>query len=221
MVYKLIAFDMDGTLLEERTIFRLAEELDFKEELDRIINSERAGYEKTLEIAKFLRGLDVNDFLQIFREIPLRENAEYVVKTLKKKGIKTAIISNSYDIGVDDLRKRLDIDYGFANKLIVNNGVITGEVIPHNENLKKRFPRCKIHSICKRDVLLSLCKRLGIKTDESMAVGDGSVDICMLKEAGLGVAIGKDEKVIKEADIWIENLIEILKYVNSGDEHGY
>jgi len=221
MSYKLVAFDMDGTLLKERTIFRLADEMGFRRKMERIINSEKPGYKKTIEIARFLKGLGIDEFLRIFRSIPLREDAEHVVKVLKREGIKTAIISNSYDVAVEDLRKRLGMDYGYANKLVIKNGYITGEVIPHNRNLSKRFPECRIHSICKRDVLRSLCKNLGIGREEAAAVGDGEVDICMLKEAGLGIAIGENEKVIKEADIWVENLMEILKYVIGGEEHGH
>ena len=212
---------MDGTLLRERTIFRMAEERGFEEELRKIIDTEKPSYEKSMEIARLLKCMERDEFMEIFRKIPLRENAGYVIKELKRKGLKTAIVSDSYQIAADDLKRRLDMDYAFANKLIVKNGHMTGEIIIHNKNLKKRFNGCKIHSICKRDVLHNLCRKMGIKCEEAIVVGDGKIDICMLREAGLGVAIGDDEEVRKEADVAVENLMEILKYVNGGDEHGH
>ena len=221
MAYKLALFDMDGTLLKERTIFRIAEERGLERELKEIMDSKKSSYKKTVEIAKLLKCMEKEEFMEIFRKIPLRENAGYVIKELKRKGIKTAIVTNSYQMAADDLKKRLNMDYAFANNLIIKNGHITGEIILHNKNLKKRFDGCKIHSICKRDVLLTLCKKMGIKVNEAIAVGDGKIDICMLREAGLGVAIGNDEEVIREADIVVENLMEILKYINGGDEHGH
>ena len=221
MAYRLVAFDMDGTLLKERTIFRLAEERGFVNKLRETIDGKKFGYEKTIEIAKFLRGMEVGKLLKIFRGIPLRENADEVVKELKKRDVITAIISNSYDLVVNDLKKRLGMDYAFANTLVVEDGFITGEVIPHNRNLEKKFPECRIHSICKRDVFLSLCRDMGIDARNAMAVGDGEVDICMLRAAGMGVAIGENERVKREADVVIENLMEILKYVDGSEEHGH
>lgn len=213
--YKLIIFDMDGTLINGRTIFKIAEEKDFKEKLMEILNSEKRAYEKTIEIAKLLHCITKEEFLKIFREIPLNDNAKYVIEELKKLGIKVAIVTDSYHIVALDLKNRLNVDYVFSNEIIIKNNHLTGEVILNNKEISKRFEGCKIHSICKRDILLQLCKLLEISAEEVIAVGDSSVDICMLKEAGLGIAFNAEEEVRKNADVSISNLIEILKYVKS------
>ena len=93
----------------------------------------------------------------------------------------------------------------------MKDGHVTGEIkICNNE---PKFINCKQHSICKKEILNELCKKLGIRKEETIAVGDGEIDICMIKEAGLGIAFNGNEKVIKNADVKIENLAEILKYV--------
>ncbi len=210
-MYRLIIFDMDGTLLKERTIFRIAKEKGFLEKLISIMEEKIKPYEKTILIAKLLKCMDIEELIKIFRKIPLNEGAEFVIKKLKEKGIKIAIATDSYQIFALDLKKRLGIDFIFSNELVVKDGHVTGEIkICNNE---PKFINCKQHSICKKEILNELCKKLGIRKEETIAVGDGEIDICMIKEAGLGIAFNGNEKVIKNADVKIENLAEILKYV--------
>ena len=213
MEYKLIIFDMDGTLLKGRKIIKLADTRGFGDRLIDIMKSDIKAHKKTTEIAKLMKCLTVHRFLKIFREIPLQKNAEFVIKELKKKGLIIAIATDSYTLGAMDLKKRLDIDYVFANELITKNSHLTGNIILNNKDLTKKFEKCKIHSICKRDVLRRLCKELNITKNEVITVGDGKVDICMLKEAGLGLAFNAPDEVKKNADESIIDLIEILDYI--------
>ena len=85
--FKIVIFDMDGTLLNGRTILFFSEEKGFKDDLLRVINSELKPYKKTIEIAKFLKGLDGTELLDIFRKIPLQKDVKKVVKKLKKNNI--------------------------------------------------------------------------------------------------------------------------------------
>ena len=211
--FKLVIFDMDGTLLTERTIFVFAEKKEFKEELLKLINSDMRSYEKTLEIAKFLKGMNSKELLEIFRKIPLQEHVEAVINEIKRKGIKTAIITSSYRFVAEDLGKRLGIDYVFANDLIINNGIVTGRIKLNNINLVQQFDNCKIHSICKSRLLERLWKELDIKTKETIAVGDSEIDICMLEKAGIGIAFNASDEVKKFADISTNDISIILNYI--------
>lgn len=212
--YKLVIFDMDGTLLQGRTIFIFAEKKGFHDELLNLIyNSDKKFYEKSIEIAKLSKGLKYEELLEIFRKIPLQENVETVITELKKRDVKTAIVTDSYQFAADDLKDRLDIDYAFANNLIIENGIVTGEVILHNEDLTEDFNGDKIYSICKSCVLEQLCKELDITREEVIAVGDGKIDIGMIKKAGLGIAYNAPEEVQKYADIVTNDLKIILEHI--------
>ena len=211
--FKLVVFDMDGTLLKRRTIFVFAEEKGFMDDLLRIVNSQTISYKKTVEIAKLLKGESSRDLLEIFRSIPLQENVENVVGEIKKRNIKTAIITNSYQFVADDLKGRLGIDWAFANNLIIDEGVVTGDILINNKNLVKQYDGCNIHSICKESVLDDLCKKLGITTGEAIAIGDGEIDTCMINKAGLGIAYNAPGYVQKNADISTNDISIILDYI--------
>lgn len=212
--FKLVLFDMDGTLLKDKGIFVIAEKKGFLDELARLIRDDtKEFYKRSIDIARLQKGFSKKDYLEIFRTVPIRENAQTVIKELKKKKIKTAIVTDSYQFLVDDLRKRLGTDYAFGNDLVTNGDVITGELVMQNKNLQGEFYTGKIYSICKSGVLDQLCKELGITEKEVIAVGDGRIDIGMIKKAGLGIAIDALEEVKNNADIVTNDLRVILDHI--------
>lgn len=205
-------FDMDGTLIDGRSIFVFSEKKGFKDKLLRSLQSDKEPYEKTIEIAQFLHGTSSIELLEIFRKIPLHDNVEKVAQKLREKNIKTAVVTDSYQFVADDLKKRLHFDYAFANNLIIEQGIVTGKININNSNLK----RCEtgvIYSICKGLVLDQLYTMLNITPAEVIAVGDGVVDIGMIKKAGLGIAYNASEQVQKNADIITNDLAVVLDYI--------
>jgi len=212
--FRLVLFDMDGTLLKDRGIFVIAEKKGFLDELWRFIKDESMEYyERSIEIAKLSKGFSKTEFLKIFRTVPLQKDAETVIKELKNKNIKTAIATDSYKFLADDLKERLGIDFTFANNLIIDDDIITGELEIYNTELKEDFSSDRIYSICKSCVLEQLCKELGIALVEVIAVGDSKVDIGMIKKAGLGIALNASDEVKKHADLVSDNLRIILEYI--------
>ena len=210
--YKLVMFDMDGTLINGRSIFIFSEKLGFTDKLLRSIHSNKEPYEKSIEIAQFLKGIRSKDLLDIFRKIPFRDNVEKVAQKVKEKNLTTAIVTDSYQFIADDLKKRLHFDYAFANNLIIEKNIVIGKVNIHNSSLK----RCEtgiIYSICKGMILDQLCVQLNISPSEVIAVGDGVVDIGMIKKAGLGIAYHASEQVQQHADIITNDLSIIIDYI--------
>jgi len=210
--FKLAMFDMDGTLIKGRTIFFLSEEKGFKDRLIKVLKSKIEPYQKSIEIAKFLRGQEIKNLLDIFHKIPLQKNTRKIAKKLKEKSIKTAIVTDSYQFIADDLKDRLYFDYAFANNLVIKQSTVTGNLILHNKK-KEICHQDKIYSICKGKVLEQLCDKLNIKNKEVIAVGDGIIDIGMIKKAGLGIAYKAPVEVQKYADIIINDLNVILEYI--------
>jgi phosphoserine phosphatase len=207
-------FDMDGTLIQERGIFVIAEKKGFIDNLiEKIKDDNLEFYQRSIDIAKLSKGLNKREFLDIFRSIKLSENIEKVLYELKKQNIKTAIATDSYKFLADDLKERLGLDYTFANNLIINGDIITGELEIHNKELTQDFFSGKIYSICKSCALDNLCNELNINIKEAIAVGDGKVDIGMIKKAGLGIAYNAPEIVQENADVITNDLKIILDYI--------
>ncbi len=208
--YKLVLFDMDGTLLQGRTIFVFAEKKGFMQEMQRIMNGSLHFYERSIEIAKALKGTDSLELLDIFRSIPLQDHVQEVINELKKHRIETGIITDSYQFVAEDLQKRLGIDYVFANNLIIDEGIVTGNLEIHNTQLVPDGITGGIYSICKSGVMEHLCTQLGISMSEAIAVGDGKVDASMLQKAGLGIAFNAPPEVQQYADVSITDMRMIL-----------
>jgi phosphoserine phosphatase len=212
--YKLVMFDMDGTILRGRGIFVIAEKKGFLEELIRLIrDNSMEFYERSIAIGELSKGYSYTEFLEIFRNVPLQNNIEKVINELKKRKIKTAIATDSYQFLADDLKNRLGMDYAFGNNLITNDGIITGELEIHNKDLKKDFNSDRVYSICKSCVLEELCDNLKITVGEAIAIGDGIVDTGMIQRAGLGIAFNASEEVNKKADVVTNDLSKILEYI--------
>ena len=211
--YKLVLFDMDGTLLKKRTFFVIAEQYGFTDQLMMILKSEKKPYEKTIAIASLLKGLKKKDLLDLFHKIPFQEDVELVLTELHRREIITAIASDSYQFAADDLKDRLGMNYAFANDLIIKDGIVTGDIAIRNSQLHEDSIDHQIYSNCKSDILEELCSSLHLSLEETIAIGDGIVDRGMLTRAGLGIAFHAPEKVLKHADIMITRMRTLLDFI--------
>jgi phosphoserine phosphatase SerB len=211
---RLIAFDMDGTLIADRFIFRLARRFGFEAELMEIMSKAIPEYQKTKSIASLLKGITVKEIINTFDQIPLSPGVQTTVGELKREGHILAIISDSYTLVTERLKKRLGFDYTIANKLMVKGGKATGEVeMPLNWASNRRG--CLKHSVCKLNALVSLSEKTKIPLERTVAVGDNTADICMLRQAGLGIAFNpKAPAVEQSADITInEDMSPLLTII--------
>lgn len=205
MINKLIVFDMDDTLLRGRFIDACADKFGFRNELMEIRSSERDVIILTKQIAKLLKGKPINDLITVADSIPIVDGTKEVVAELKNKGYLVGIISDSYDCITNHIRIKTGMDFSLSNELEFSKSICTGEVKIPSFLFNSPQSLCK-HSICKTNALQSLLEKYNIQRENCIAIGDSLNDLCMIKEAGLGISFcSKDELVNHHADVVISS----------------
>lgn len=196
---RLVAFDMDSTLIEAEVIDELAIEAGVGDEVIAITESAMRGEIDFNESFKrrvaLLKGLDESVLAQIAARLPVTEGAERLVSTLKKLGYKTAILSGGFQYFGQFLQNKLGIDYVHANELEIVDGKVTGNVTGTIVNGER-----------KAFLLEEIAKSEGISLEQTIAVGDGANDLPMLSKAGLGIAFRAKPLVRQNAEQAISTL---------------
>lgn len=184
---KLAIIDMDRTLIESSFINTCAKQFGFERELIDIVTSQTNPFIRTKQIARLLKGRSVNDLLQVAESIPVSKNADMLIKTLREKGYRIGIISDSYEYVTNYFMNRLGIDFSLANELEFSRSLVTGEVKIPSFFLPNPKSVCT-HEICKTHAIVNLCESLQIDLSNSLTIGDGENDLCMTKKSGIGIA---------------------------------
>jgi phosphoserine phosphatase len=207
---RLAAFDMDGTLIHGRFVFALADRFGVSDKVRSIqTRTPMAGHEQTRAIAALFAGLTKKDLESAIGSIPFTKNCEHTIATLKDRGYKIGIISDSYTLAAGFVADRLQLDFVTANKLEILNGRITGNVeMPLGWDRIGCY--CKI-SVCKRYHLEKIAYHFCVPIENTLAVGDTKSDICMIQRAGVGVAFMPKDKEIRKASDKIVSEPDLLK----------
>ena len=196
---RLVAFDMDSTLIQAEVIDELAKAAGAGEEVARITESAMRGEidfkESLRQRVSTLKGLDESVLEEIARTLPLTEGAERLISTLKTLGYKIAILSGGFTYFGRYLQQRLGVDYVHANDLEIVDGKMTGRVRGEI-----------VDGARKAELLRSIAESEGIDLKQVIAVGDGANDLPMLDLAGLGIAFHAKPVVKKGAKQAISTL---------------
>ena len=210
--HKLVIFDFDKTLIRESSIEIVAKEFGFKKELQRLRanckNGKIRDYNLTLELANFIKGRIEKDFEKVFKNINLRRTAKGVINRLKKRQYEVGIISVAFSPIIHHFADRVGIDKtNIICPILVTdkNGKYTGEVIAKT----KYHSKCCDKIICKADAAKELMKKLNVKPEECIAVGDGKSDECLFRACGISLAY---KPLTPIGDVKILNLAEVLIY---------
>lgn len=212
---KIAVFDMDNTILRVSFIHTAASEFGFKKELVDVIADNNNPFIRTKLIARLLKGKTIGDLLSLADRIEITPNLQDLVNELKKHGYITGIISDSYDCITNHIKNKFGFDFTISNELEFSKSVATGEVKIPSIFLSDDKSLCK-HDYCKLNALINICNSYKVDLKNTLVVGDGENDICIIRKAGIGVSFCSDSNyvesfadyIIKEADFNL--LIPIL-----------
>lgn len=190
---RLVVFDMDSTLLKIEVIDELARKMGVVDQVSEITEKAMNGgldFDQSLRArVRLLKGMPHSVIQEIIDELPLMEGAEKLIRTLKGLGYKVAILSGGFIDFVEELKKNLGVDYGYANQLEFVDGVATGEVLGEIINGNK-----KLHYMKK------IASEEKLEMNQVIAIGDGANDLPMIGAAGLGIAFRAKPLVRASAD---------------------
>ena len=177
---KLVAMDMDSTLITMETIDELGDLVGKKPEIAAITARAMRGeidYPQSLrERVSLLAGLSEDGLLRVYEErLRLTDGAETLLAACKKHGVKTLLVSGGFTFFVDRLKTRLGIDYATSNTLEIRDGRLTGKLLGEIVDADAKAAKF-------REATRSLRK------ESTVAIGDGANDLKMMAEAGLSVA---------------------------------
>ena len=206
--FKLIAFDMDSTLINIECIDEIADAVGRKAEVSAITEAAMRG-----EITDFkdslrrrlalLEGVSVASMEAVYNErLQINPGAKALIDTCQAAGMKVLLVSGGFTFFADRVKERLAIDFARSNLLEIKDGKLTGKLITQAWG-----------EICdgeeKRRTVLATCESLGITPAQAIAMGDGANDLPMMKlcedAGGLSVAYHAKPKVREQAMVAINS----------------
>ena len=209
--FKLIAFDMDSTLISIECIDEIADAVGKKAEVAAITEAAMRG-----EITDFkdslrrrvalLKGVPAESLERVYLErLRLNPGAESLMNAARSAGLQTLLVSGGFTFFADRVKARLGMHEAHANTLAIEGGLLTGEVLGDI-----------VDGEAKKQHLLALCQRLGCPGSAAIAVGDGANDLPMMGVAGLSVAYHAKPKVREQAMVSIQEggldrLLELIR----------
>ena len=192
MRYKLIIFDIDGTITTHISSWRyiheklgLWQDRAFKYQEDFIAG--KIDYRKFCELdAAHWKGMRESKIRNIFKNVRYSKNAKSCIKKLKEQGFKLAAVSTGLQYMPERIKKEMKFDYAVSNRLVSRSGKLTGGV------------SIKLAHGAKHEVLSTIFKKFGLRPHEVISVGDSEGDIPLAKETGYSIAFNSTSRELSK-----------------------
>lgn len=193
--FKLVAMDMDSTLITIECIDEIADMQGLKPEVAAITEAAMRGEiefrESLTRRVALLKGLDAHALQQVYdQRLALSMGAEVMLQGIQAAGLKTLLVSGGFTFFTDRMKARCHLDFSHANTLEILDDKLTGKVLGGIVDADE-----------KRHTVERVCATLGIRTQEAIVMGDGANDLKMMGIAGLSVAFRAKPVVRAQADV--------------------
>ena len=200
--FKLIAFDMDSTLINIECVDEIAAAAGRKAEVAAIteaaMRGEIADYKESLrQRVALLKGVPESALHSVYSQhLQLNPGVETFVQACRRAGLKTLLVSGGFTYFSERVRTRLKLDFARANVLEIEAGALTGRLVdrPWGDI---------VDGAEKKRVLLEVCELMGVAPEQAIAVGDGANDLPMMGVAGLSIAYHPKPAVREQAMVAI------------------
>jgi len=193
----LVVLDADSTLLQDEVIELLADEAGSRPEVAEITERAMRGeldFEESLrERVRTLAGLPAAVFQHVGERIRVTDGVPELIAGVQAAGGVVGVVSGGFHELLDPIGERLGLDHWRANRLVVEDGRLTGEV-----------DGPVVDAAAKAQALLFWAADAGVHLRQTVAIGDGANDLRMMAEAGLSVAFNAKPRVRAEADLVID-----------------
>ena len=193
----LVVLDVDSTLIEDEVIELLAEAAGSLDDVARItfraMNGELDFAESLRERVATLAGLPASVFAEVGARVTVTKGVPEMIAAVHAAGGEVAVVSGGFHEIIDPLAERLGLDHWRANRLEVQDGVLTGRVVPPI-----------VDAAAKAEALQEWADAAGIPIVQTLAVGDGANDLPMMDLAGLSVGFDAKAPVRDVADVLLD-----------------
>lgn len=192
MKYKLLVFDIDGTITRHISSWRYIHEKlglwsnrAFRYQEDFL--SGKISYKRFCELdAAHWKGIRESKMRSIFKSVRYSKNAVRSITKLKKLGFKLAAVSTGLQFMTDRVRSELKFDHTISNRLVTRNGLLTGGV------------KINLGHGAKHTALAAIYKKFNVKPHEVISIGDSEGDIPLAKNSGYSIAFNCSSKALSK-----------------------
>ncbi len=179
---KLLAMDMDSTLITIECIDEIGGMLGIKERIAAITAAAMRGEidfpESLRRRVALLAGLDESALTRVYDEkLRLSPGAEELVSACRKQGIRLLLVSGGFTFFTERLKTRLGLDDTISNVLEISAGKLTGKMLGRI-----------VDAQAKAEKFREIASRLGAQPEQTVAIGDGANDLKMMAQAGISIA---------------------------------
>lgn len=213
---RLVAFDMDSTLIDQEVIDELARLHGVGAQVSAITEQAMRGeldFQQSFRArVALLKGLPESALATVASSVRLSDGAQRLIQVLQRFGYRIAVLSGGFQYVGEHLQRQLGLDYVYANDLVIDYGVITGVVRGDIVDAAR-----------KASLLTEIAAREQIALQQTIAIGDGANDLPMLSAAGLGIAFHAKPLVRATADhsistMGLDSLLYLMGFTDSDIE---